>query len=84
MGPQVATGDRNLLCRAKISPENPVICNQQVVGSSPTAGSLSQRDLGMKMALTKHRWCLLGANVEEQPVAQDSIDGDDCQSGVGY
>jgi hypothetical protein len=40
MGPQVATGDRNLLCRAKISPENPVICNQQVVGSSPTAGSL--------------------------------------------
>ena len=23
-----------------------LICNQQVVGSSPTAGSLSQRDLG--------------------------------------
>gem|GEM_PF-4551138 len=45
MGPHVATPDRNLLCRAKISSENPVICNQQVVGSSPTAGSLSQRDL---------------------------------------
>ena len=35
------------------------------------------------MALTKHRWCQLGANFEEQPIGKDSVDGDDCQSGVG-
>ena len=29
---------------------NCLICNQQVVGSRPTAGSLSQRDLGKKVA----------------------------------
>ena len=28
-----------------------LICNQQVVGSSPTAGSLSKRDLCKKVAL---------------------------------
>ena len=35
------------------------------------------------MALTKHRWCLLGANFEEQPIGKDSVGGDDDKSHVG-
>jgi len=44
-----------------------LICNQQVVGSSPTAGSLSQRDLQHNVTLGQHRQCHFGVTFESSP-----------------